>query len=35
MGGLEEQWLREPSLDLVATWDTALGDILAGHGLSV
>ena len=35
MGGLEEQWLREPSLGLVGLWDEAISDLLAGHGVRV
>ncbi|MDU0349487.1 helix-turn-helix domain-containing protein [Actinomyces sp. MRS3W] len=31
MGGLEEQWLRDPEdVDLVACWDMAFGALLAG-----
>nr|WP_250649907.1 MULTISPECIES: TetR/AcrR family transcriptional regulator [unclassified Actinomyces] len=31
MGGIEEQWLREPEqVDLVATWDAAYAALIAG-----
>lgn len=30
MGGLEEQWLRDPSMDLVEEWDLAISSLLDG-----
>jgi AcrR family transcriptional regulator len=29
MGGLEEQWLRDPAMDLVAEWDRAMDTVVA------
>lgn len=30
MGGLEEQWLRDPSMDLVEEWDLGIASLLNG-----
>ncbi|WP_022867568.1 TetR/AcrR family transcriptional regulator [Schaalia vaccimaxillae] len=35
MGGLEEQWLRDPSLSLIDLWDEAVNVLLVGHGITV